>query len=61
LAADFWATSRMLLPASMAVSSALIDFGRPDEQRDHHVREHHHVAQGQQRQFDQFFGEVKRA
>ncbi len=28
-AADFWATSRMLLPASIAVSSALIDFGRP--------------------------------
>jgi hypothetical protein len=29
LAADFWATSTMLLPASIAVSSALIDFGRP--------------------------------
>ncbi len=29
LAADFWATSRMLLPASIAVSRALIDFGRP--------------------------------
>ena len=29
LAADFCATSRMLLPASIAVSSALIDFGRP--------------------------------
>src|SRR6266849_3785576 len=29
LAADFCATSRMLLPASMAISIALIDFGRP--------------------------------
>src|SRR6267154_1264754 len=29
LAADFCATSRMLLPASMAISMALIDFGRP--------------------------------
>jgi hypothetical protein len=29
LAADFCATSRMLLPASIAISSALIDFGRP--------------------------------
>ncbi len=29
LAADFCATSRMFLPASMAVSSALIDLGRP--------------------------------
>src|SRR5580765_1603516 len=29
LAADFWATSRMLLPASMAISIALIDLGRP--------------------------------
>src|SRR5262249_42508326 len=29
LAADFWATSNMLLPASIAVSSALMDFGRP--------------------------------
>ena len=28
-AADFCATSTMLLPASIAVSSALIDFGRP--------------------------------
>src|SRR5262245_57605720 len=29
LAADFCATRRMLLPASMAISIALIDFGRP--------------------------------
>src|SRR5256885_2782801 len=29
LAADFCATSKMLLPASMAISIALIDFGRP--------------------------------
>src|SRR5438477_6908170 len=29
LAADFWATSRIDLPASIAVSIALIDFGRP--------------------------------
>src|SRR5258708_3266605 len=29
LAADFCATRRMLLPASMAISMALIDFGRP--------------------------------
>src|SRR6266853_370329 len=29
LAADFCATSRMLLPVSMAISIALIDFGRP--------------------------------
>src|SRR5713226_294859 len=29
LAADFCATSRMLLPASIAISIALIDFGRP--------------------------------
>src|SRR5690606_10224932 len=29
LAADFCATSRMLLPASIAISMALIDFGRP--------------------------------
>ena len=28
-AADFCATSRMLLPASIAISIALIDFGRP--------------------------------
>ena len=41
-------------PASIAASSALIDFGRPDEQRDDHVREHHHVAQRQQRQRDRF-------
>ncbi len=31
-----------------------------DEERNHHVREHHHVAQGQQRQFNRFFGEVSR-
>jgi len=29
LAADFCATRRMCLPASIATSSALIDFGRP--------------------------------
>src|ERR1700712_5426455 len=29
LAAAFWAASMMLLPCSMAASSALIDFGRP--------------------------------
>ena len=29
LAADFCATSMMLLPASIAVSSALMDLGRP--------------------------------
>src|SRR3989442_1211231 len=29
LAADFWATSNMLFPASIAVSIALMDFGRP--------------------------------
>jgi hypothetical protein len=29
LAADFWATSTMLFPDSIAASSALIDFGRP--------------------------------
>src|SRR5450830_329303 len=29
LAAAFWAASMMLLPCSIAASSALIDFGRP--------------------------------
>src|SRR6476620_2953182 len=29
LAAAFWAASMMLLPCSMAASSALMDFGRP--------------------------------
>ena len=45
------------LPASIAASSALIDFGRPDEQRDHHVREDDHVAQRQQRQRDRLGGQ----
>jgi len=49
LAADFCATSRMLLPASMAISIALIDFWPSDKERDDHVREHDHVPQRQQR------------
>jgi hypothetical protein len=61
LAADFWATSRMLLAGLHGGLERLDRLRAPDEQRDHHVREHHHVPQGQQRQFDAFFGEVKRA
>ena len=35
-----------------------MDFGRPDEQRDHHVREDDHVPRKRQnREFDLFFGE----
>jgi hypothetical protein len=30
--------------------------GSPDEQRDDHVREHHHIAQGQQRHLEGFGG-----
>ena len=46
------ATSRIRLSASIAMSSARIGFLAADEQRDDHVREHHHVAQRQHRQFE---------
>ena len=55
LGGGFWATSRMCLPASIATSSALIDFGA-HEQRDHHVRENDDVAQREQRKRCQFSG-----
>ena len=57
LPAAFCATSMIWRPASIAASSALIDFGPADEQRDHHVREHDHVAQRQQRQRDRLGGQ----
>ena len=50
LPAAFWATSMIWRPASIAASSALMRLRAADEQRDHHVGEHHHVAQRQQRQ-----------
>ena len=31
-------------------------FGTPDKERDHHMRKHHHVTQGQQGQFQRFNG-----
>jgi hypothetical protein len=55
-AALFCATSRMCLPASIATSSALIDFGRPTNSGNHHVREDHDVAQRQQREGGQGTG-----
>ncbi len=50
LAADFWATSMMLAAGLHGHLERLDGFGATHEQRDHHVREDHHVAQGQQRQ-----------
>ena len=44
------ATSRICWFCWVAWSSALIDFSRPHEQGDHHVRIDHHVAQRQHRE-----------
>jgi hypothetical protein len=54
LAADFCATSRMFLPASMAVSSALMDFGRPTKSGITMWGNTTTSRRGKQRQFESF-------
>ena len=44
-----WASTTSWRSPFMASSSALIDFGRPDEERHDHVRKHDDVPQGQER------------
>jgi hypothetical protein len=46
----------MLLARLHGGLERLDGLGSADEQRDDHVREHHHVAQGQQRQLEMFGG-----
>ena len=52
LPAAFCATSMIWRPASIADFERLDRLRAADEQRNHHVREHDHVAQRQQRQRD---------
>jgi hypothetical protein len=45
------------LPARLHGRLERLDgFGSPDEQRDDHMRKHHHIAQGQQRHLEGFGG-----